>query len=167
MEIRIEDDLDLRKIAESGQCFRWHHVSDGEYRIIHSGECLYIKQTGETEYRVECGADAFHAVWEPYFDLHEDYSKIRARIDRTRDDFLYRAAQEQRGIRILRQDPWETLVSFIISQNKNIPSIRKSIELLARSAGERRLDTRSLPYYAFPTPEAVFQMDAKFTLRNQ
>ena len=159
MIIEITDDFDLKKIAESGQCFRWHCVSDGAYRIIHSDKCLYISQSGETEYRVECGADAFHAVWEPYFSLDENYGEIRTRVDRTRDPFLYLAAREQRGVRVLRQDPWETLVSFIISQNRNIPSIQKSIELLARSAGEKMLDTRREPYYAFPTPEAVFQMD--------
>lgn len=156
--IQITDDFDLAKIAESGQCFRWKYISDGKYRIIHSDKCLYIRQTGETEYCVDCGLDEFHAIWEPYFDLRENYAKIRAGIDSRQDHFLFLAAQEQQGVRIPRQDPWETLVSFIISQNKNIPAIRKSVELLSQSAGEKMMDSHGVSYYAFPAPERIICM---------
>ena len=158
MTVQITDDFDLTKIAQSGQCFRWNPVSGGEYRIIHAGNCLYIRQSGETEYCIDCTPEQFHTLWEPYFDLAENYGKIRARIDRQQDSFLYEAAEDQKGIRILRQDPWETLISFIISQNKNIPAIKKSVELLARYAGEKLIDSRGKEYYAFPTPEAIAAM---------
>ena len=154
--VNIKDDFDLERIAHSGQCFRWNITSDGSYRIIHAGKCLYIKQTGDSEFLFECGEDDFNSIWKSYFDLDEDYAGIRERIDARKDPFLYQAAQEQKGIRILRQDPWETLVSFIISQNKNIPAIRKSIELLSQTAGEKMMDARGNFYYTFPAPEEIF-----------
>ena len=158
MIVRIEDDFDLDKIAESGQCFRWRSVSDGGYNIIHAGESLYIRQTGDREYDVNCDANEFRSVWEPYFDLGEHYAAIRNRIDRQQDAFLYAASEYGKGIRILRQDPWETLVSFIISQNRNIPAIKKSVELLCQYAGETRTDSRGVCYHSFPTPNALSAM---------
>ena len=62
MIIRIEDDFDLDKIAESGQCFRWRYLSNREYHIVHAGKSLYIKQTGDAEYDASCDADEFHQV---------------------------------------------------------------------------------------------------------
>ena len=158
MIVRIEDDFDLDKIAESGQCFRWRYVSDSEYNIIHTGKSLYVRKTGDTEYDISCDADEFHHVWEPYFDLNENYAAIRNRIDRQEDAFLYEASEYGKGVRILRQDPWETLVSFIISQNRNIPAIKKSVELLCQYAGETLTDSRGVRYHSFPAPEAVFAM---------
>ena len=157
--IEIQDDFDLQKIAESGQCFRWQGISNDEFRIIHAGLCLYIRQTGETEYCVDCGLEEFYSIWESYFDLRENYAQIRTRVDSQQDHFLFLATQEQKGVRILRQDPWETLITFIISQNKNIPAIRNSIELLSQSAGDRKADSHGVPYYVFPTPEQILAMD--------
>ena len=158
MIVRIEDDFDLDKTAESGQCFRWRYVSDNEYNIIHAGRSLYVKRTGGAEYDASCDADEFHHVWEPYFDMSENYAAIRNRIDRQEDAFLYEASEYGKGVRILRQDPWETLVSFIISQNRNIPAIKKSVELLCQYAGETLTDSRGVRYHAFPTPDAIFNM---------
>ena len=159
MNIEIKDDFDLRKIAESGQCFRWEELEGGSWRIPFRGRCLYISRTGEETYSLDCGPEEFAALWQPYFDLDTDYLGIRSRISPGRDPFLYRAAEAQRGIRILRQEPWETLVSFIISQNRNIPAIRRSIALLCAAAGERREDRRGAVYYTFPAPEAILALD--------
>ena len=137
MEIQIFDDFDLDKIAESGQCFRWVKEEDGTYRIPHREHCLRIRQKDRTRYQLSCTEEEFRDVWHDYFDLGEDYRAIRGRIRREDDPFLYAACEFGAGIRILRQDPWETLVSFIISQNKNIPAIKKSIELLCKAAGRR------------------------------
>ena len=158
MNIEITDDFDLKKIAESGQCFRWTAM-DGSWRIPFRDSCLYISEIGGHMYDLDCRRAEFGALWRPYFDLDTDYRGIRGRIDPARDPFLFKAAQAEQGIRILRQDPWEALVSFIISQNRNIPAIRRSIDLLCRAAGERREDRRGLPYFTFPTPEAVLALD--------
>ena len=154
MNIEINDDFDLEKIAESGQCFRFERLCGG-WRILSGAECLRIAPLGEGRYALDCGEAEFDAVWRDYFDLAEDYAAIRARIDPATDPYLWAAAEREKGIRILRQDPWETLVSFIISQNRNIPAIRRSVALLAETCGEARTDAAGEPYYAFPTPAAI------------
>ena len=155
MMVGISDDLDLRKIAESGQCFRWRQNNEHSWRIIAADHCVYVTALDETEYLFECDEDTFHAVWERYFDLQMSYRAIRERIAPEGDPFLYTAAEHEKGIRILRQDPWEMLVSFIISQNRNIPAIQRSIELLAEMCGGVKTDSRGEAYRAFPSPEAI------------
>jgi N-glycosylase/DNA lyase len=158
VNIEIHDDFDLKRIADSGQCFRWSRCGDG-WRILSGADCLYIAPLGASRYAVDCDAAAFDARWRDYFDLGENYTAIRSRIDPAADPYLWAAAESEQGIRILRQDPWETLVSFIISQNRNIPAIRRGIELLAAACGDERTDSAGQPYFAFPAPEAVAALD--------
>ena len=158
MHLLPQDDFDLDRIAESGQCFRWEPAEGGGYRIPFREECLYIRAAGEGGFELDCSEAEFLALWRDYFDQDTDYSGIRNRIDREEDPFLFRAAQAEQGIRILRQDPWETLVSFIISQNRNIPAIRRSISLLCRAAGGERRDRRGERYFVFPSPEDVLRL---------
>ena len=150
MILRVEDDFDLDRIAESGQCFRWQRLETGGYRIPHGRRCLRIRPAGEGRFDLDCGGDALDGTWRAYFDLDESYRAIRARIDPD-DACLLRAAEAGRGIHILRQDPWETLVTFLISQNRNIPSIRRSVLRLAELGGGD-------PFGAFPAPEDVLRM---------
>ena len=155
MRFIIEDDFDLGKIHNSGQCFRWEERRDGTYRIPGKEHCLRIRKTTDKEYEADCTEEEFSRYWRDYFDLAENYESIRLRIEEGEDPFLHHAAEAEKGIRILRQDPWETLVSFIISQNRNIPAIRRSIEWLCRIAGEQKLDRAGEEWYSFPSPEAV------------
>ena len=155
MILTVTDDLDLCRIAESGQCFRWEALGDGIYRIPHAGHCLRIAALGGGRFDLDCTGEALTAVWRPYLDLDEDYAAIRRRIRKDRDPYLFAAAQAEQGIRILRQEPWEALISFIISQNKNIPGIRTSIEKLCALAGEEKRDRAGQPFFTFPSPEAV------------
>ena len=127
MEIQITDDFDLDRIAESGQCFRWQKDDSGTYRIIHKDHLLRIRPLGKNTFVLSCTEDDYRNIWHGYFDLGEDYRSIRERVSKEDDPFLARACEFGKGIRILRQDPWEMLVSFIISQNKNIPAISKQI----------------------------------------
>ena len=155
MIIHITDDLDLDRIAQSGQCFRWQKTDRNTYRIIAGGSCLYITSMEDGSFELDCSEEEFDCFWSDYFDLRENYGKIRGRIDPGLDPFLWQAAEREKGIRILRQAPWEMLISFIISQNKNIPAICRSVELLAEACGEKRTDRRGAVYYAFPGPKAV------------
>ena len=91
-------------------------------------------------------------------DLGESYEVIRRRINREKDEFLYRAAEYEKGIRILNQDPWEMLITFIISQNKNIPAIRRSVEKLAEMCGMEITNGAGEKYFAFPTPGALAEL---------
>jgi len=159
--VTIDDDFDLDAIADSGQCFRWERVGAGAYRVLHGARCLRIRALARNAFELDCGAAEYGAVWRDYFDLDEDYRRIRMRIDPAVDPFLFAAAEQQKGIRILRQDPWEALVCFLISQNKNIPAIRRSVALLAETCGMRLEDRSGAAYYAFPGPAEVAAMDAE------
>ena len=157
MEIQITDDFDLDRIAESGQCFRWQKYDAGIYRIIHKEHILRIRPLGKNTFALSCPEDDYRNIWKGYFDLGEDYRSIRERINKEDDPFLAGACEFGKGIRILRQDPWEMLISFIISQNRNIPTIKKSVELLCEAAGQQREDADG-NYYVFPAPEEILSL---------
>ena len=157
MEIQIIDDLDLERIAGSGQCFRWEKDDTGAYRIIYRENCLQIRALENRIFKLSCSEDEYRNIWYDYFDLGEDYRSIRKRICKEEDPFLADACENGKGIRILRQDPWEMLISFIISQNKNIPAIKKSIELICKAAGQWR-EKAGYTYYLFPTPEEILSL---------
>ena len=170
MTIHIDDDFDLKKIADSGQCFRWEARGEDDYRIVAGDDVLIMSGCGDVsgdessvsnaggDYEVSCSRDEFDSKWHAYFDLDEDYSAIRAKVDPERDPFLFEASEHEKGIRILRQDPWEALISFIISQNKNIPAIMSSIERLSKAAGERRVDPEGNEYYTFPRADGILSI---------
>lgn len=158
MRIDITDDFDLEKIAGSGQCFRWERIGPQEYRIPFQEECLRIKYAGGNSYDLDCTAEEFEQIWKRYFDLEENYSVIRSRIDPDDDPYLFWAAEKEKGIRILRQDQWETLVSFIVSQNRSIPVIRRSIEMLCMKAGKRKKDRAGEEYAVFPDPKEMISL---------
>ena len=161
MIISISDDFDLDRIADSGQCFRWNKTGSSSYRIIAGEACLDITHLQEDRYELSCTKAAFEGFWQDYFDLREDYRSIRERIEPAQDPFLWQAMEHEKGIRILRQDPWEMLITFIISQNKNIPAIRRSVELLAESCGRKLVDQEGQSYYGFPSPAAVAALSEK------
>ncbi|HAG68458.1 MAG TPA: 8-oxoguanine DNA glycosylase [Lachnospiraceae bacterium] len=156
MKVHITDDFDLKKIQDSGQCFRVRETGNGIWRFIHLDRILYISRTGESEYEVSAGEDEWREIWQPYFDLDRSYESIRQAIPEE-DAFLKRASEYGKGIRILKQDPWEMLVTFIISQRKNIPAISKSVELLCERFG-RRADTEEELFF-FPDSEEMSGAD--------
>ena len=152
MVVIKNSDFDLKKIAESGQCFRMEEASAGRFRVIAGDRILYAVQKDAETVILECSQDEFDTVWKNYFDLDADYAAYREAVDPS-DEFLTGAAKTGRGIRILRQDPWEMLVTFIISQRKNIPAIKACVESLCRKYG--RLIDEENEIFAFPTPQAL------------
>lgn len=194
MDILFEDDFDLNKIADCGQCFRWE-FQNGVYRFVYREYVLDIQQMPglPDHFRVSCGAREWEDIWKNYFDMNRNYSKIRNRCTGTQlplvlssvpsdngnrsasnqeisshggnacevitaQTFLDRAVKAGTGIRILRQDPWEMLITFIISQRKNIPAIRKAVQLLAQTYGHPIGDTGS---FSFPLPEDLRDVTAE------
>lgn len=155
MQVTITDDFNLQKIANSGQCFRVKEFRDGSFRFITGDHVLYIKEVSPQTFEISCSKGIWNRVWATYFDLTRSYNQIRQSIPVT-DTYMQYAATYGAGIRILRQEPWEALVTFIISQRKSIPAIRTSIELLATKYGT----AVTTPYeyekvYTFPTPEQL------------
>ncbi len=164
MRIKINDDFDLQKIADSGQCFRFNKCADG-YSVVAEDKYVFIRQHGESgieiagadsEYELSCSEKEYEDFWKNYFDLETSYSGIRGLIDKSEDEYLYNASVYGKGIRILRQDPWEMLISFIISQRKNIPAIKASVEKVCALAGKKiAMDPEGNAIYSFPTPKEL------------
>lgn len=155
MEITIKDDFNLNRIAWSGQCFRVREFPDGTYRFVTGSHILYIKETTPHQYDVSCDENEWQNIWWDYFDFGRDYQSIRNNIPAV-DSYMKVAATEGSGIRILRQDPWEMLITFIISQRKSIPAIKNSIEMLCSTYGSL-VHTDRETLWLFPSAEQLYQ----------
>lgn len=129
------ENFSLEKTAESGQCFRWEKIGRDSYWIPAFDTGLRAAQPDKDTLILDCSQDEYETVWKKYFDLEDDYSRYFAAVD-PNDSFLVQAAKEARGVRILRQELWETIVSFIISQNNNIPRIKQCIRSLCDKFGQ-------------------------------
>ena len=159
MHIIIKDGFDLYKIIHSGQCFRAVELEKGTYRFITGSHVLFIRHLAGIHYDISCSRYRWNRLWKPYFDISACYEKIRNSIA-AEDVFLSQAAAYSSGIRILRQDPWETMITFIISQRKSIPAIHTSVEKLCRKAG-KRLETPGGILYTFPSAEDLCTLTAE------
>ena len=156
-EVEITDavDFDIRKTFECGQCFRWEADETGAYTGVALGHIARLRSEGGSVF-ISCTAEEFETIWRVYFDLDRDYAKIRRRL--SVDDFMTKAADFGAGIRILRQDKWEALCSFIISQRNNIPRIKKIIGKLCQEFGDKAY-FMGREYYLFPTAEKLAALD--------
>lgn len=154
LEIRDAGELDLRKTFECGQCFRWNENEDGSYTGVAKGRAARIRSENEAIFITGSSRD-FENIWRDYFDLDRDYSALRKRI--CIDDYMCDASDFGAGIRILNQDRWEALCSFIISQCNNIPRIKKIVEKLCREFGDK---TQLLgeTFYTFPSAEIISRL---------
>ena len=150
IQIEIPDDFDLEKTAACGQCFRAKPIDGGMFRFVSRENVVYIQKIGEHQFSVSCNEDEWKEIWSGYFDLDRSYRDLYYG-EREKHDFVRKAMDCGRGIRILRQDPWEMLVTFIISQRKSIPAISKSVEALALKYGHS-IKTDHETVYSFPAP---------------
>ena len=153
------DNFSLEQICLSGQCFRMKQ-EDGEgnrYSLIAGDKYLEIEQQGNV-CRFYCDEETFEQFWKDYFDLERDYADCIGRIN-PRDTYLVNAAAFGSGIRILRQDLWEMIVTFLISQQNNIVRIRRCIQNICGAYGEEQTDGQGRIYYGFPKPEALAGLD--------
>lgn len=158
--IRITDPhFDIKKICDSGQCFRMDDLGQGAYALTARGKYLRIRQTGG-EVRLYCSQTAFDSTWMDYFDLKQDYQSVYERID-IQDKYLLQAAGFGKGIRILRQDLWEMIITFIISQQNNIKRIRRCIRLLCERYGKMKKGPGGLIYFDFPSVQALAGAEEK------
>jgi N-glycosylase/DNA lyase len=125
----------------------------GKYNLVAFGKYLEIQQTNDN-ISFDCSQEDYDNIWKKYFDMDTDYSAIISGID-SNDSYLTTAANYGSGIRILRQDLWEMIVSFIISQQNNIKRIRKCINILCERYGEKMVSESGIEYYDFPTPQKL------------
>lgn len=150
MIVRIEDDFNLHKIIASGQCFRAKEIRRGLFRFITGMDVLYIREKSAHQYETTCNTQQWDTIWAPFFSLETNYSEIRKTVA-GKHPFIDLAINEGLGLRVLRQDPWEMLISFIISQRKSIPAISKSVNMMAEKFGTKII-TEYEQVNAFPSP---------------
>ena len=140
-------------IFECGQCFRWNKEEDGSYTGVIKNSVINVKKIGnEVEFTGVCDEN-IKQICEEYFNLQTNYEAIKEKLSNI-DIYLKNSIEYGNGIRILKQDLWETLLSFIISANNNIPRIKTIIERIAKKYGNR-IEYRNKMYYTFPTPEML------------
>ncbi len=158
--------FDIEKIFDCGQCFRFDRVEKSKYESefcgVAYGRFISVAQDKDRIYIFNSDKEDFEKIWRNYFSLSEDYTKINNDILSLSDNqALSDAVSYGDGIRILHQEPWEALCSFIISQNNNIPRIKSLISSISEKLGEK-VDTYGMEShgareneYSFPTPESI------------
>ncbi len=155
-QIYIIDDMksfELKDIFECGQCFRWNKLEDDSYTgIVRENVINVKKQNGKIIFSGNCSENIKELV-DDYFDLKRDYEKIKEELSKI-DVNMKESVNYGKGIRILNQDLWETIISFIISANNNIPRIKGIIERLSKKYGKEIIWIEK-KYYTFPTPEQL------------
>lgn len=146
-------DMNLEHVFECGQCFRWNDENgDGTYIGVASSHICHAKlEDDRLILDVTGGSEEF---WRDYFDLNTDYSEYKRRLLST-EPKIEPAIVNGYGIRILRQDFFEVLISFIVSQNNNIPRIKKCIESICRTYGDELGEYNGVMRYSFPAPEVL------------
>ena len=152
-KLRNVKSFELRDIFECGQCFRWNKQEDGSYTGVFKNNVLNVKKNkDEIIFEGICENDIQQTV-ENYFDLNRNYEKIKEQLSRI-DQNMKMSIEYGNGIRILNQDLWETIISFIISANNNIPRIKGIIERLSEKYGDE-IKYKGNKYYTFPTQEQL------------
>ena len=145
--------FELKDIFECGQCFRWNKQEDESYTGVFGKNVLNVKKEGkDVIFKGVCEKD-IQLIVEDYFDLKRDYEQIKKQLSNI-DNNMKKSILYGQGIRILNQDLWETIISFIISANNNIPRIKGIIERLSKNYGDE-INYNGKIYYTFPTPEQL------------
>lgn len=154
-EYKIENikSFELADIFDCGQCFRWNKQEDGSYTGIFKKNVMNVEKQGDVvTFKGICDGDIKEIV-EDYFDLKRDYEDIKEQLSKI-DENVKTSIEYGQGIRILNQDLWEMIISYIISANNNIPRIKGIIERLSKTYGQE-IEWNGEKYYTFPTPEEL------------
>ena len=155
IELSGISDFNLERIFECGQCFRFDADEKGEYTGVAFGRAVRLRCEGsgdELRVFISGSLNDFESIWREYFDLDRDYAQIRKQL--SIDDYMKKATEFGKGIRILRQDKWEALCSFIISQCNNIPRIKSIISALCREFGNE-IEFEGGICFGFPSAERI------------
>ncbi len=167
--------FDVRKVFDCGQCFRFDEVSDSRHDVefagVAFGKYISVAQDGNTVYIYNSTVEEYETIWKSFLGLDRDYGEINDNIlSLSSNSALSDAVERASGIRILRQDAWEAICSFIISQNNNIPRIKKLVAAISLECGEP-VDLSGMDehiadvhkahegnFYSFPTPESLIEL---------
>lgn len=162
MEYIIEGvkDFNTDHIFDCGQCFRWQRQEDGSYIGPAMGRVVKISYADRQLIIDNCGKEDFENIWKKYLDLDTDYGLIKEKLS-AEDQIMQAASEYGYGIRILRQDFWETVVSFIISQNNNIPRIKGCIESICEKFGEHAGEYGGKAFFSIPSPSTLASLSSE------
>ncbi|MBF1294518.1 MAG: 8-oxoguanine DNA glycosylase [Parvimonas sp.] len=147
------ENFDARAIFTCGQAFRWYEESDGSFTTVHLGRVLNVLNEKDKVVFKGTNLEEFNEIWMDYFDLNTNYKEIRKEL--SNNEILAKAMEYGKGIRILNQNHFEMLISFIISANNMIPRIKKSIEVISMRYGKFICEDENRKYYSFPTVEEL------------
>lgn len=144
--------FNIKQILECGQCFRFEKVKELDYIIVANQRVIEVIQNDDNVTILNSNKEDFDNIWKDYFDLETDYDNIK--IGLSNDEILSKSVEYGYGIRILNQDKFELLISFIISARNSIPSIMKTIKKISEKFGEE-IEYKGKKYYTFPTPTQI------------
>ena len=156
--LKNQEDFEPEHIFECGQCFRWDKEKDDSYTIVAFDKVINVSKKDNDIVFKNTNLDDFEKIWIPYFDLDKDYTKIKKELSCI-DEYLKKSTEFGYGIRILRQDFHEMVISFIISARNSIPMIKRSVEKLSVSLGEHIDTYNDKKYYSFPSMSALASAD--------
>ena len=152
--LKNQDSFNMIHIFECGQCFRWERQEDNSYTGIIKDAVINVKEEDNQIIFTGNSIDSnFENVIKEYFDLDTNYYEYKDKLSKV-DEYLKESISFGEGIRILKQDLWECIISFIISANNNIPRIKKIIERLSLNYGDK-IEFNGKEYYTFPTPKQL------------
>lgn len=148
------EDFEPAHVFDCGQCFRWIRQEDGSYTGVAMNRVINVNKEGDSIHIDNTNLEDFENIWYEYFDLARDYGALKKDLAK-HDENLKKAVEFGPGIRILKQDGWEMLISFIISSNNRIPMIQRAINNISERYGRKIGTYRGKDYYAFPSPEEL------------
>lgn len=154
--LKNTQDFELKHIFDCGQCFRWNEAEDGSYLGVVSGKVVRVIKNN-SDVLIKGGKIQDKDFWLNYFNLNLDYGIIKKTI--SEDEILREAIKHGEGIRILNQEPFETVISFIISANNRILMIKRAVENISRKFGEK-IEFEGNIYYSFPSPQVLGKVEA-------
>lgn len=152
--IKGTKDFDILQTLECGQCFHFDSVGENEYGIVYKENLLHIKREGENHICYNISQKNFEEIWSNFFDLNTDYKKIKDYL-LNKDNRLKSAIKKNYGVRILNQDFCEMIMSFIISQNKQIPHIKKIVKDISKKYGKFLGEINNVEFYSFPDEDRL------------
>ncbi|HCC08330.1 MAG TPA: 8-oxoguanine DNA glycosylase [Clostridiales bacterium] len=146
--------FDIDETLDSGQCFRYEQIGESEYIVVAYRRILRIKQENETLTLYNTTLEEYEKIWHKYFSFDEDYENIK-NILSGKDEIIREAINYAPGVRILKQDLWEMIITFILSANNNIKRIKQGVLQISEKYGEFIAEVNGVKYYSFPTSELL------------
>ena len=153
------DSFEPDHIFKCGQAFRWFEEEDGSFTDVAHNKVINVKREGKDIVINNCTKEDYENIWKDYFDLNRDYNNLK-NILKENDTTLSKCIDYGHGIRILNQEPFEMIITFIISANNQIPRIQKAVNEISKMYG-KKLEFNNKTYYAFPKPEELAQVKAE------